>query len=107
MEDMRSWISEIDPEELPEPYKTLAYKIGINNTMTIAQMYQGVALYLPKLDGTISNLRDKKIRKEFNGYNYRELAIKYKLTERWIRQIVDRDTVDGQINLFDDEKVTK
>lgn len=100
MEDIHSWISEIDPEELPEPYKTLAYKIGINNTLTVAQMYQGLALYLPKLDSTINSIRDKKIRKEFDGYNYRELAIKYKLTERWIRQIIEKDSNQDQLTLF-------
>jgi Mor family transcriptional regulator len=60
-----------------------------------------MALYLPKLDALIRKIRDEKIRNEFNGGNYRELAIKYKLTEVWVRQIVDEKIDSNQLTLFE------
>lgn len=102
MAEEMEWYEEISPDELTEPYKDLARIIGLKNTITIAEKYQGMALYLPKLDGLIRKIRDDKIRKEFNGGNYRELAIKYKLTEVWVRQIVDeKPTESNQLSLFE------
>lgn len=98
----RNWITELDIKELPEPYATIAQKIGIENAFKLAQMYQGMALYLPKLDDTMARIRDKKIKAQFNGYNYKQLAIKYNLTERWIREIVkEAPTANGQISLLE------
>ena len=47
-------------------------------------------------------LRDQ-ILKEFNGYNYKYLASKYGYSEMWIRKIVNKDVLEGQIS-FDDIK---
>ncbi len=88
MNRVQSWINEIDPEELPEPYKTIAEEIGIKGALVLADMYQGTYTYLPKLDDVLVHTRNRKIKKEFNGYNYKELALKYKLSENWIRKIV-------------------
>ena len=54
------------------------------------------------------NARNKAIVAEFDGYNFRELAQKYHLTEMQIRVIVKDKAaavrakpVDGQMSLFD------
>ncbi len=99
MENIQDWLKDINFEELPEPYKTIAYKTGIKNVFILAEMYQGTHIYLPKLDNVIKSIRDKKIRQEFRGYNYKELAIKYKLTEIWIRQIVSEERHPDQITM--------
>jgi Mor family transcriptional regulator len=96
------WYEEINPDELPEPYKDMAKVIGMKHTIDLAKMYQGTGFYLPKLDSVLNRIRDKKIKSEFNGGNYKELAIRYGLTERWVRQIVDTsEVIDNQLNLFD------
>lgn len=53
--------------------------------------------------------RNQKIRGEFNGYNFFELARRYELTQRQIRNIVADETVkqrgkpmENQITFFDD-----
>ena len=53
-------------------------------------------------------VRDEMIKEEFDGGNYRELALKFGLTETWIRNIVLDKTkeikarpIDGQMNLTD------
>jgi Mor family transcriptional regulator len=99
--DSLKWSELIDPKELPEPYNYMVTLIGIENTLKIANMYQGTGLYLPKLDSVLTKIRDRNIRKEFNGYNYRELAHKYNLTERWIRELILADHDINQISLFD------
>lgn len=102
MAEDHDWYDEINSNELTEPYRELANIIGLKNTIKVAEKYQGMALYLPKLDALIRKLRDDKIRAEFNGGNYRELAIKYKLTEVWVRQIVDERPIDSnQLTLFE------
>ncbi len=95
------WYDEISADELPEPYKEIAKAIGMKHTIELAKLYQGTGFYLPKLDGVLNKIRDKKIKNEFNGSNYKELAIKYNLTERWIRQIVDNSNpVENQMTIF-------
>lgn len=45
---------------------------------------------MPRPKDLFKKSRDNKIRKEFDGYNYTELANKFDLTEVWIRKIVRR-----------------
>lgn len=98
---MEIWSKNLKPEELPEPYKEMAKNIGIENTLKLVDLYQGAAIYFPKIEKVLIKIRDKNIRKEFNGGNYKELAIKYGLTERWIREIVSSNVLDNQISFND------
>ena len=104
MSEELEWYKEINPEELPPAYRDLSKLIGIENTFVVAKHYQGTGLYLPKLDGVLADLRNKKIKREFNGGNYKELAIKYGLTERWVREIVGVNECDNQISIFDTQQ---
>lgn len=104
MAEGHNWYDEIKLEELTEPYKDLATIIGLKNAIKVAEKYQGTALYLPKLDPLLRKIRDDKIRSEFNGGNYKELAIKYNLTEVWVRQIVDEKIDSNQLTLFESTK---
>lgn len=94
-------IAEIDVQQLPYPYSRMAPKIGLRAAMETAQMFGGTHQYFPKLESALRSARDKLIRKEFTGTNYKELALKYGLTEMWIREIVDREP-DGNQLTFDD-----
>lgn len=99
---MPPWVEEISPEILPEPYRKLSELIGVEATLKLAHEYQGTSLYFAKLDTTIKQIRDKKIRYEHNGRNIKELAIKFGLTEVWVRQILNVNQVESnQMNLFE------
>ena len=70
--------------------------------------YGGTFIYIPKIESLGRTVRDKMIKEEFDGSNYKELALKYGLTEVWIRNIVSekaaeirRKPIDGQMNLED------
>ncbi len=94
------WIKEITIDQLPEPYKSIALELGMEDTIKLANLYQGTGFYLPKLDGVLSEIRNKKIREEFNGSNYKVLARKYDLTERWIYEIIGQEYDENQMSFF-------
>lgn len=96
-------------EDLPEPYDALAEEFGIDVTLKLAKMFSGERVYFLKYEAIERPLRNKKIKSEFNGYNFKELGRKYCMTEMGIRQIVadeikvkqDAPNVH-QISFFDD-----
>ena len=46
-------------------------------------------------------LKHKKIKKEYNRYNLKDLAKKYNLTTKRIKQIVCDDSLKQQLSIFD------
>ena len=73
-------------------------------------MYAGSTFTVRMPDTVTIPLRNKRIRSEFNGYNWGELARKYNLHEKTIRNIVSgeisrirTEPMDGQASLFDDD----
>ena len=85
---MEQWMKEIDPATLPCPYNELAPVIGLEAAMILAEKYQGTSVYFNKLDSTLKEIRNEKIRKEFRGYNQKALARQFNLSEAWIRKIL-------------------
>lgn len=95
------WIEDITEEMIPDTYKDVAEVIGAKSLLKLAQEYGGTMIYIPKFDSLTRIIRDKKIKQEFNGGNYKELALKYNLCESSIRNIINSNIIDGQITLFD------
>lgn len=96
------WIKDLKIEEiaeLPEAYQTIASVIGIESTIKLAETFGGTSFYFQKLDKLLISMRDKRIKKEFTGFNHKQLATKYGLTEVWIRQIISGGD-DRQESLF-------
>lgn len=96
----QEWMKEIDEEQFPEPYKTIAKEAGKEAMLKIAARYQGTGMYFPKLDSLIQEIRNQRIREEFTGTNHNELAIKYNLTASWIRTIVAPKADPNQQNIY-------
>ena len=86
------WIKEITIEDLPEAYQEIARIIGIENALKLFEYLGGLAFYFPKIDALIQKKRDDVIRREFTGANHKDLARRYCLSERWIRQIVQNNS---------------
>ena len=82
---------EIKQGDLPEPYDAIAAEIGVENTLKIAKLFSGCQVYFPTYDTVERPLRNRKIRSEFNGYNFKFLAKKYGITERTVREIVGEE----------------
>jgi Mor family transcriptional regulator len=62
--------------------------IGKENTEKLIYEFGGTVLYIPKQG--FKSERDKKIIREYNGYNSKKLARKYHLCEKQIKNIVGR-----------------
>lgn len=86
---MEDWVKELTPDMIPEPYSSYATAIGIDNLIKLVKMSGGDEIYLPTLDFFKRPIRDKRIREEYTGYNEKNLARKYDLSERRIREIVE------------------
>jgi Mor family transcriptional regulator len=99
--DIEKWASEIDPNDLPEPYQSLASRCGVKSALVLAELCQGAHVYIPKLDDVMRIIRDRKIKQEYNGYNFRELSLKYGLTEIWIRKIIKGEKEENQVDMFE------
>ena len=98
---------ELRIEELRDEQKQIAEVIGIDAYVKLSKTFGGTMLYIAKSEEIVKrNQRDNRIREEFNGRNYSQLALKYGLTETWIRNIVSekaeeirRKPIDGQMNI--------
>ena len=96
-------------EDLRDEQKQIAETIGIDAYIELSRKFGGTMIYIAKAEEIQRRLsRDEQIRKEFNGRNYAQLAVKYGLTEVWIRNIVydkaeeiRKKPIDGQMNLSD------
>ncbi len=99
MEDMTK---ELTIEMLPDnTWKQVAEAIGIENFCKMLEIAGGATLYVPQLDSLLRPVRDARIKAEFNGWNYLELARKYNITDRLVRSICGPGIVEGQMGLFD------
>ena len=93
---------ELTLEMLPEgPYKQIAEAIGPENFYRLAEVVGGSTVYIPKPESLTRPVRDAHIKAEFNGYNHPELARKYGVTERWVRQLCGEGKLEGQMSLLD------
>lgn len=89
-------------ELLPDGlYKQIAEEIGIENFYRLTKLVGGESIYIPKPESFVRPARDIRIKAEFNGYNHTELAKKYGVTKRWVRQLCGEGAPPGQMDLFD------
>ena len=81
--------------ELSEIFIQVIEKIGLENAIKLAEIAGGGNLYIPKVDTIKRPEIETKIRSEFNGYNFRELALKYNKSESTIR-VICKDIVESK-----------
>lgn len=83
------WMKKVNSQDLPEVYQEMAEVIGVDATVHLARVYAGTSVYFPKLDRALLNLRNRVIRKEFDGANIKSLARRWGLSARHVRYIVN------------------
>lgn len=98
---------EIRIDDLPSDLRAVAEIVGLEGAVRLAEALGGAPIYIPTHDSVMRASRDRAIRAEFNGRNYRELAKKHRLCLTSIRGIVDApgraqsgERVDKQMKLF-------
>lgn len=107
---MDSLLEKLQLEDLEDDQRALAECIGMEAYRKLVENYAGSALYIRKPDTVTASVRNAQIQAEFNGYNYRELAKKFNLSEISIRRIVSpvlitvkNAPMEGQTSLFDND----
>ena len=83
--------SRVQIEDFPDNFKRVAETIGVEMAIQLIKNSGGINQYIPVYDCVTAAARDRLIMEEFHSDNYRELAAKYRISEVWIRNIVDRD----------------
>lgn len=82
------YADDIRIEDIPEEHRDLVDVLGMDSFLKLVEFCSGQALYVPKLESLQRGARDRLIRSMFNGGNYRQLAIQFRLSERQVRKIV-------------------
>lgn len=98
-------IDSIKLSDLQRDQRELAEVIGIEAYLKLVKIYGGTTIYIAKMDKLQNIKRDAEIVKNFNGYNYKQLAHKHHLAERTVREIIARaNLLNGaiQMSFFDD-----
>lgn len=75
-------------EQLSGEQREFAEIVGIEIYNILTENFGGCQIYIPKRETILKNIRNKEIRKIFNGCNYREIARKYNLSEKTVHKII-------------------
>lgn len=77
-----------DERDISPSWQPLVDIIGIAGFIGMCRYAMGDEVYFPKADSIAANVRKRLIRDEFNGYNEKELAMKYNITASAVRYII-------------------
>lgn len=95
LEGLRDIVSQTLSNELditPGKAKRIASEVAVE----FCDLYGGLQVYIAKGLRVQLTARDRKIFSEFDGYNYEELAKKYRVSVRWLYHLVRRIRLDRQ-----------
>jgi Mor family transcriptional regulator len=102
-------LSSLSKEKVSELFAQVIDKIGFENALEIARIAGGGNMYIPMVETLERPWIENRIRDEFTGYNFRELALKYNKSESTIRGICKdivsskrRQPISGQLTLFEE-----
>lgn len=93
----------ISLNQLSGDQRELAETVGLEAYRKLVANYGGMSIYINKPETILRDLRNTEICNSFNGFNYRELAKKYHLSEKTVREIVsgkETEPLDGQTSFF-------
>lgn len=92
---------------LPTATAPIVDIIGVDAFVELSIYACGDELYFPKPENIVAPARNRRVKKEYNGYNLKELAEKYNLTTVQIRNILKDEPIIGQMSIFDMENEQK
>lgn len=74
--------------DLPPQFESIAMKFGMDITKMLFKEFGGTCVYFPTEKMIYKDARDREIIEKFNGFNVKELASKYNMSESYIRSII-------------------
>jgi len=93
-------LTEEDLSALPTTFSELTAIVGGDTALKLCLNLGGTGIYFPKLDALLRNIRNRKIKNDFDGSNHRRLALQYNLSEKTVREILNNDGDHRQDSLF-------
>lgn len=97
---IRELIEDTTISDIPDKYKAVVSIVGVEKYVALAEYAKGDELYFPKVESILIQARNRRIRKEFNGYNAKELTDRYNLTLPQVLNIIRGLPQGGQMDLF-------
>ncbi|MCH1964656.1 hypothetical protein NE452_16630 [Paeniclostridium sordellii] len=79
---------ELKISDLPPQFENIARKLGIERAKLLFEEFGGTSVYFPTEKMIYKEARDREILSKFNGFNIKELASKYNMSESYIRAII-------------------
>lgn len=98
---LQELIEDTTINDIADRYQRIVEIVGIPKFIELANYARGDELYFPKAENILAPARNRRIKKEFNGYNEKELADRYNLTIQQIRNIMKDEPPVGQMSLDD------
>ena len=77
-----------DIGQLSGEQRELAETVGLDAYKKLVANYGGNLLYIPKSETVMKEIIRREITENFDGKNYRKLAVIYGLSEKTIRKIL-------------------
>ena len=75
--------------DIPDSIKDVVEVIGIDAFKGLVKIAGGSNLYIPNESNLVKPIRNRRIKEEFNG-SYRDISIKYGISEVQARNIVKK-----------------
>jgi len=76
--------------DLPPQFENIADRIGLDKAKMLFEEFGGTSVYFPTEKMIYKEARDREIISQFNGFNHKELAVKYDMSESYVRSIINR-----------------
>ncbi|WP_290063091.1 Mor transcription activator family protein [Paraclostridium bifermentans] len=74
--------------DFPPQFESIAMKVGMDITKMLFKEFGGTSVYFPTEKMIYKDARDREIIEKFNGFNVKELASNYNMSESYIRSII-------------------
>ena len=78
-------ISDLHPQ-----FENIAMELGIDKVKALFKEFGGTLVYFPIEKMIYKEPRDRSIMADYNGFNHKELAIKYNMSESYISAIINK-----------------
>lgn len=98
---IRELVAETTMDDIAETYRPIVEIVGIEAFVELSGHAKGDEIYIPKVENIVAPARNRRIRKEYDGYNIKDLAEKYGLTTKQITNILKDVPHPGQMSIFD------
>lgn len=82
--------AEVKIEDLHPTLQMIADIVGLEGALKISAECGGTNVYIPKLENALGKARERAIVKAFSGDNYQDLAKRFKVSDRYVRTVIEK-----------------